>query len=112
MAERHKQMPSKQERASRQKNPTEPRPAILKGWKEIAAFRGQPAAVAQRWGGEGMPVRKQGRYVETTPEELSRWSGRESGTTEPVRIATDGADLSGDLKRGLSIAKRHKRQRQ
>jgi hypothetical protein len=49
-----------------------------------------------------MPVRRQGRYVETTVEELSRWLGKESGTREPVHIVTDNADLSADLKRGLA----------
>ena len=105
-------MPTKQTRNSRPvKNPTDPHPALLKGWRNIAEFLGQPVAVAQRWAGEGMPVRREGRYVETTSEELSRWLGRESGTTEPVRIATDDADLSGDLKRGLAELTRHKRQR-
>ena len=51
------------------------------------------------------------RYVETTQDELSRWLGRESGAKEPVRIVTDDADLSGDLKRGLTEVKRHKRKR-
>jgi hypothetical protein len=51
---------------------------VLKGWQQIAAFLGQPVSVAQRWATEGMPVRKQGRYVETTREELNRWLGRES----------------------------------
>jgi hypothetical protein len=105
MAKRDKSAPRKQAQGSRQKNLTEAQPALLKGWKEIAAFLGQPVAVAQRWAGEGMPVRREGRYVETTPEELSRWLGRESETTEPVRIATDDADLSGDLKRGLAELK-------
>jgi hypothetical protein len=86
----------------------EPPPTSLKGWRQISEFLGQPSAVAQRWAGEGMPVRRQGRYVETTPEELSRWLGKESGTQEPVRIATDDADLSADLKRGLAELKHQK----
>jgi hypothetical protein len=47
-----------------------------------------------------MPVRKQGRYVETTPEELNAWLGKESG--KPVHVATDDTDLAAELKRGLS----------
>jgi hypothetical protein len=105
------QADAQQAQGSTQKNPTKPQPTLLKGWKDIAQFLGQPVAVAQRWAGEGMPVRREGRYVETTPEELSRWLGRESGTKEPVRIATDDADLSVDLRRGLAELKRHKRQR-
>jgi hypothetical protein len=83
-------------------------PTSLKGWQQISKFLGQSTAVAQRWAGEGMPVRRQGRYVETTVEELSRWLGKESGTKEPVRIATDDADLSADLKRGLAELKHQK----
>src|SRR5215472_15547859 len=54
-------------------------PRTLKGWQQIAAFLGHPAAVVQRWASEGMPVRRQGRYVETTPDELNAWLGKESG---------------------------------
>lgn len=77
-------------------------PDILKGWQQIAAFLGQPVSVAQRWAGEGMPVRKQGRYVESSREELNRWLGRESAG-EPVQIATPETDLSAELKRGLAF---------
>ena len=55
-----------------------------------------------------MPVRRKGRYVETTPEELSRWLGKETGTQEAVHIAADDADLSADLKRGLAVLKHQK----
>lgn len=77
--------------------------AILKGWQQIAAFLGHPAAVVQRWASEGMPVRRQGRYVETTPEELNAWLGRESG--KPVHVATETTDLAAELKRGLSFVR-------
>ncbi len=81
----------------------------LKGWRGIAAFLGQPVAVAQRWAKEGMPVKKEGRYVTTTPEELERWLGEESGTTERVHVATGGeCDLAPDLKRGLREARHHR----
>jgi hypothetical protein len=59
--------------------------ATLKGWRQISEFLGLPTAVAQRWAGEGMLVRGTGRYVETTPEELSRWLGKESRTKLSVR---------------------------
>ena len=48
-----------------------------------------------------MPVRRQGRYVETTPAELNAWLGKESGT--PVHVATEDTDLTAELKRGLSF---------
>jgi hypothetical protein len=48
-----------------------------------------------------MPVEKRGRFVYSSREQLNRWLGRES-EGEPVQIATEGADLSSELKRGLS----------
>jgi hypothetical protein len=53
-----------------------------------------------------MPVRKQGRYVETTPEELNAWLGQQSG--KPVHVATGDADLTAELKRGLSFVRTEK----
>lgn len=79
-------------------------PKVLKGWQRIAAFLGEPQTVVQRWAAEGMPIRKQGRYVETTPEELNAWLGKETG--KPVHIATDDTDLTAELKRGLSFARK------
>jgi hypothetical protein len=78
----------------------------LKGWQQIAAFLGEPTSVVQRWASEGMPVRKQGRYVETTPEELNAWLGKESG--KPVHVATEDTDLTAELKRGLSFVQQKK----
>jgi len=82
----------------------EAEPDILKGWKQIAAFLGQPVPVAQRWAAEGMPAKRQGRYVESSREELNHWLGRESAG-EPVQIATEDTDLSAELKRGLSFVR-------
>src|ERR1700752_1473103 len=78
-------------------------PEALKGWQQIAAFLGEPTSAVQRWASDGMPVRKQGRYVETTPDELNAWLGKESG--KPVHVATEGTDLTGELKRGLSYVR-------
>jgi hypothetical protein len=89
---------------------TEPESDLLKGWQAIATFLGQPVSVAQRWAADGMPVRKQGRYVETSREELNRWLGRESAG-EPVQIATEDTDLSAELKRGLTFVRKHDRSR-
>ncbi|HTM36156.1 MAG TPA: hypothetical protein VL156_05385 [Terriglobales bacterium] len=55
-----------------------------------------------------MPVRKQGRYVETSREELNRWLGRES-SGEPVQIATADTDLSAELRRGLAFVRKQDR---
>lgn len=51
-----------------------------------------------------MPGRKQDRYVETSPEELNAWLGKESG--KPVHVATDDTDLTAELKRGLSFVRK------
>jgi hypothetical protein len=78
----------------------------LKGWQEIARFLGQPVSVAQRWAKSGMPLQHEGCRVHASPEELNRWLGRESAG-EPVQIATKTADLTSELKRGLSYVRKH-----
>ncbi len=83
----------------------EAEPDILKGWQQIAAFLGQPVSVAQRWATEGMPVKRQGRYVESSRKELNGWLGRESAG-EPVEIATAGTDLGAELKHGLAFVRK------
>ncbi len=80
-------------------------PQGLKGWAEIAQFLGQPIAVAQRWARSGMPVKREGRFMTASPEELSRYLGREAGLDVPVHIASEEMDLSADLKRALSYAR-------
>lgn len=62
--------------------------------------------MVQRWANEDMPVRRQGRFVTTTPEELNSWLGKQSG--KPVHVATDDTDLTAELKRGLSFVRREK----
>jgi hypothetical protein len=94
-------------RSTKPNSKTKPQPAPaqkeseqLKGWQQIASFLGQPVSVAQRWAHQGMPVKREGRFVTTSPVELNRWLGRESG--EPVHVATPETDLSAELKRGLA----------
>jgi len=89
-------MPKQTKKGATPKNQLE----VLKGWQQIAA---NLDVVVQRWASDGMPVRKQGRYVETTPEELNAWLGKESG--EPAHVATDDTDLTSELKRGLSFVR-------
>lgn len=81
-------------------------PEILKGWQQIAAFLGEPVSVVQRWAAEGMPVRREDRFVSTTPKELNEWMGEESG--KPVHVATRNTDLTDELKRAVSFARHHK----
>ena len=81
-------------------------PESLNGWQKIADFLGQPTFVSQRWARSGMPVIHEGRRVQASPDQLNRWLGRESAG-EPVQIATETADLTSELKRGLSYVRRH-----
>jgi hypothetical protein len=53
-----------------------------------------------------MPVIHDGRQVHASREELTQWPGHESAG-EPVQIATETADLSAELKRGLSYVRKH-----
>jgi hypothetical protein len=78
----------------------------LNGWQQIADFLGQPISVAQRWAKSGMPVTHEGRRVHASPDELNRWLVGESAG-EPVQIATATADLTSELKRGLSFVRKH-----
>jgi len=78
-------------------------PVTLKGWQQIADFLGEPQSVVQRWANEGMPVRKEGRFVSTSPDELNAWLGKESG--KPVHAVTETTDLTAELKRGLSYVR-------
>src|SRR4051812_29862493 len=87
-----------------------PQPELLKGWKQIAGFLGQSLSVAQRWAKEGMLVRREGRSVTATPGDLNNWLSHEAGG-EPLHVATEQADLSGELKRGLAYLKSHKNKR-
>ena len=81
----------------------------LQGWQEIADFLGLPIATALRWQKSGMPVRRGRRYVYAVPEELNAWLSKESSSHAPVHIATEYEDLSADLKRALSEAKRNRK---
>jgi hypothetical protein len=82
-------------------------PEILKGWKAIADFLGEPVSVAQRWASEGMPVTREGRFVTTSRERLNAWLGRVSD--KPVHIVTPETDLASELKRGIAFARQNKK---
>lgn len=57
-----------------------------------------------------MPVIHEGRRVHASAEELTDWLGRESAG-EPVQILTESADLSSQLKRGLSYLRKNRQSR-
>src|SRR5216684_1334324 len=96
---------SRSEPAKPKRAKTKPESGALKGWRQIATFLGLPISAAQRWAKSGMPVTHEGRRVQASPEELNRWLGRE--VSEPVQIATETADLTSELKRGLSFVRKH-----
>ena len=81
-------------------------PQELKDWREIAAFLGEPTSVVQRWASEGMPGRRQGRFVSTTRKELNDWLGKQSG--KPVHVVTGNTDLTSELKGAVSFARQEK----
>lgn len=83
----------------------ESQPELLKGWKQIADFLGQPITVAEYWAQSGLPVERQARFVVAKPDELNAWLNRESG--EAVHVATDQTDLAGELKRSLRDVRKH-----
>jgi hypothetical protein len=97
-------MPKPSKKTRTKKSNPEPIPDVLKGRAADRPFLGQHVSVAQRWAKEGMPVKRQGRYVTTSPAELNQWLGRESG--EPVQVAIEATDLSAELKRGLTYVRR------
>ena len=57
------------------------------------------------WARSGMPVKREGRFMTASLEELSRYLGHEAGLEVPVHIASEDMDLSADLKRALSYAR-------
>lgn len=78
---------------------------VLIGWPSIAKYLGQPAAVAQRWAKDGMPVERKGRSMTARAGELSKWLGKES-RKEAVHIAQAADDdMLSDLRRALKEAR-------
>ncbi|HVN17497.1 MAG TPA: hypothetical protein VMU05_01955 [Dongiaceae bacterium] len=93
------------QRRSRSKSAKDEEENQLKGWQQISEFLGEPISVVHRWATEGMPVRREGRFVVTANKELNDWMGRISG--KPVHVATDDTDLASELKRAVSFARHH-----
>ncbi len=77
----------------------------LRGWPAIARFLGMPNSTAHRWAKEGMPVRREGRNVVASPEELNQWLQRTSGEAAGVPVVTPGSDLLKDLRASLAVQK-------
>jgi len=74
----------------------------------MASNRGFPRTTSlgrAALGNEGMPVKRQERYVESSPKGLNGRLRRESAG-EPVQIAAAGTDLSAELRRGLTFVRK------
>jgi hypothetical protein len=80
----------------------------LRGWTAIARFLGMPNSTARRWAKEGMTVRREGRNVVASPEELNQWLQRTSGEAAGVHVITAGSDLLKDLRASLAARKEGK----
>jgi hypothetical protein len=80
----------------------------LRGWPAIARFLGMSNSTAHRWAKEGMSVRREGRNVVASPEELNRWLQRTSGEAVGVHVVTPGSDLLKDLRASLAVQKSSK----
>ena len=79
---------------------------VLKGWKAIADFMGQPLAVVERWAKAGLPVRRVGRYTIARPEELQAWMSREIGAPAPL---AEDSDFREELRASVAAAKQQRR---
>src|ERR1051325_3998421 len=79
---------------------------LLKGWKAIGAYLGIPPATAQRWAGEGMPVRREGRFTVADRDAISAWLGRESHMAKPAHVMTADADIAAALKESIEAARK------
>jgi hypothetical protein len=84
-------------------------PSTLKGWPAIARYLGMTPASAQRWAKEGMPVKRDGRFVVADPAELEAWIGRESHMAKPAHVMTGEADIAAALKESISVARQKRR---
>jgi hypothetical protein len=99
---------------SKGKNTTSPPSALpgkssdLRGWPAIAQFLSMPYSTAHRWAKEGMPVRREGRNVVASPEDLNQWLRRTSGDAAGVYVVTPGSDLLKDLRASVAAQKSDK----
>jgi len=80
--------------------------SALRGWPAIAQFLGMPNSTVHRWAKEGMPVRREGRNVVASPDELNQWLQRTSGEAAGVHVVTPGSDLLKDLRASLAAQQR------
>jgi hypothetical protein len=71
----------------------------------VGIFLRQSVPVAQRWQNEGIPVTREGRFAYASSEDLTAWVGTERGQKESIHTASEGEELLGELKPGLSYVR-------
>lgn len=102
-------MPLRGQKGTRKaKKPAASSSGVLKGWKAIAAYLGIPVPTAHRWAGEGMPVRREGRFTVGDREAISAWLGRESHMPKPAHVMTGEADLAAALRDSIAAARKRR----
>jgi predicted DNA-binding transcriptional regulator AlpA len=80
----------------------------LRGWPSIARFLGMSNSTAHRWAKEGMPVRREGRNVVASREELNQWLQRTTGEPVGVHVVSPDSDILKDLRASLAVQKSSK----
>ena len=80
----------------------------LKGWTAIAGYLGIPVATAHRWVEEGMPVRREGRFVVAERDQVNAWLGRESHMPRPAHVMTKDSDMAAALKESIAVANKRR----
>lgn len=81
----------------------------LKSWKAIAEYLHKPLATVKRWSDEGMPVRREGRYVTAQRAELSKWLAEGDALGGSVHVTAPGEDLTAELRKGLAAIRKARR---
>jgi len=81
----------------------------LKGWTAIADYLGIPVATAHLWVDEGMPVRREGRFVVAERDQVNAWLGRESHMPRPAHVMTKESDVAAALKESIAVANKRRR---
>jgi hypothetical protein len=91
------------------KKKVETTPDELKSWNAISDYLHKPITTVKRWAGEGMPVKRQGRYVTARKDDLAKWLGEGHEVRGSVHVTMPGEDLSAELRKGLAAIRNGRR---
>lgn len=78
----------------------------LKSWKAISEYLHKPITTVKRWAREGMPVKRESRFVTASKAELAIWLGEGDEVRGSVHVARSGEDLAADLRNGLAAVRK------